>query len=281
MSTPKEPKELPPQDSKGSPVKVISKESLHRLLRDVKQIMMNPLTENGIYYQHCEEDMLKGNAMIIGPEDTPYYGGYYFFELRYPTDYPHSPPVVKFFTQGDQIRFNPNLYKSGKVCVSLLNTWRGEQWTSCQTITSILLTLCTLLCKNPILNEPGVGINHKDFKSYDTIITYKNIELSTLHLLNQQEPYYIPWFNLFYEDMVAHFTKNKDNLKTHLELKRAEFGVAKSTEIKTTLYGMLVSINYSTLTKYFEQTSNNIKKRLVKFKTEQEAVEEHEETQKL
>ena len=116
MSTPKEPKELPPRDSKEDPVKVISKESLHRLLRDVKQIMMNPLTENGIYYQHCEENMLKGNAMIIGPEDTPYYGGYYFFELNYPTNYPHSPPVVKFFTQGDQIRFNPNLYKNESMC---------------------------------------------------------------------------------------------------------------------------------------------------------------------
>ena len=281
MSTAKETNEGPSPSSSEPPTKVIPKQSLHRLLRDVKQIMVNPLTENGIYYQHCEEDILKGHAMIIGPEDTPYYGGYYFFELRYPTNYPHSPPVVKFFTQGDQIRFNPNLYKNGKVCVSLLNTWRGDQWTSCQTITSILLTLCTLLCKNPILNEPGVGINHKDFKSYESIIAYKNIELSTLHLLNQDELYYVPWFNMFYEEMVEHFTKNKDKLKLHLQAKSNEFGIQKETKIKTGLYGMHVSINYSFLIKYFDRTTKNIKKRLGIFKTNRQEKEKEQEDQKV
>ena len=70
----------------------ISKETISRLLRDVKQIMTNPLTENGIYYVHDDTEMLQGYAMIVGPEDTPYFGGYYFFEINYPIDYPHSPP---------------------------------------------------------------------------------------------------------------------------------------------------------------------------------------------
>ena len=57
--------------------------------------------------------------------------------VKFTTDYPHSPPQVTYWTNGDNIRFNPNLYKCGKVCVSLLNTWRGDQWTSCQTISSV------------------------------------------------------------------------------------------------------------------------------------------------
>jgi hypothetical protein len=32
--------------------KFVSKETVNRLLKDVKQIMANPLTENGIYYIH-------------------------------------------------------------------------------------------------------------------------------------------------------------------------------------------------------------------------------------
>ena len=134
----------------------ISRETVHRLIRDVKQIMKSPLHDNGIFYEHDEADMLKGYAMIIGPEDTPYYGGYYMFELTFPSNYPHSPPVLTYLTNGDNIRFNPNLYKTGKVCISILNTWRGDQWTSCQNISSVLLSLCMVLFKDPMLNEPGI-----------------------------------------------------------------------------------------------------------------------------
>ena len=86
---------------------------------------------------------------------------------------------------------------------------------------------------------------------------------------------------MFYEEMVDHFMKNKDKLKTHLEAKSTEFGIQKVTKIKTSLYGMIVSIDYTTLIKYFDRTSKNIKKHLVEFKTKQEAIDEQEETQKV
>ena len=53
----------------------ISKDTINRLIRDVKQIIKSPLTDNGIYYIHDDVDILKGYAMIIGPSDTPYFGG--------------------------------------------------------------------------------------------------------------------------------------------------------------------------------------------------------------
>ena len=165
----------------------ISKESVTRLLKDVKHIIKNTLTDNGIYYIHDDTDLLKGYALIIGPEDTPYYGGNYFFELKYPFDYPHTPPKVTSCTNGDDVRFNPNLYKCGKVCVSLLNTWRGEQWTSCQTISTVLLTLCTLLCKDPLLNEPGVSKIHPDMKNYTDIIEYSNINVAVCDIINKKK----------------------------------------------------------------------------------------------
>ena len=61
----------------------VSKETITRLLKDVKQIMKSPLHENGIYYVHDDIDMMKGYAMIVGSVDTPYFGGYYFFELKF------------------------------------------------------------------------------------------------------------------------------------------------------------------------------------------------------
>ena len=52
-------------------MKVITKDTITRLLRDVRTIIKNPLTSNGIYYTHDDEDMLKGYAMIVGPSETP------------------------------------------------------------------------------------------------------------------------------------------------------------------------------------------------------------------
>ena len=168
----------------------IKKETISRLLKDVKYIIKNPLTENGIYYIHDDADIMKGYALIIGPSETPYFGGYYFFELNYPTDYPHSPPKVTYCTNGDNIRFNPNLYTSGKVCVSLLNTWRGDQWTSCQSINTVLLTLCSLLSSDPLLNEPGVSEKHADMKPYNEIIFYSNINIAVCDIVQKNQAFF-------------------------------------------------------------------------------------------
>ena len=50
-------------------------------------------------------------------------------------DYPLSPPKVNFMTtDGGRVRFNPNLYTCGKVCLSVLNTWDKNDWTPANTI---------------------------------------------------------------------------------------------------------------------------------------------------
>jgi len=222
----------------------ITKETANRLLKDVKQIFKNPLTDNGIYYVHDDTDMLKGYALIVGPSDTPYFGGYYFFELFYPLDYPHSPPKVKYGTNGNNIRFNPNLYVCGKVCVSLLNTWKGEQWTSCQTISTILLTLCTLLCQDPLLNEPGVNKTHPDLKNYNEIIQFSNIDIAICDIVSKKPGVFLPFFEHFYPFIRENFTKNYSKL--------IEFSVQKNNDLKnqvvnfkTGYYTMSINVDYN------------------------------------
>ena len=236
--------------------KVIPKDTLIRLLRDVKTLMKNPLIDNGIFYIHDDVEVLKGYAMIVGPKDTPYFGGYYFFSLNYPTDYPHSPPKVTYHTNGDGIRFNPNLYKCGKVCISLLNTWRGEQWTSCQTISSVLLTLCTLLCKDPLLNEPGINNSHKDFHAYSRIIEYKNIEIAYLHMINKDERSFSPRFDVFYGYMKEYFYKNADAIAENLEKHKRES--SQPEKLTTSLYSMTTILDYNKLYSYFMETKTKM-----------------------
>lgn len=225
-----------------SDTKVISKDTIKRLLADVKYIFKNPLTDNGIYYVHDEEDILKGYAMIVGPEDTQYFGGYYFFEFSYPTDYPFSPPKVKYMTNDGITRFNPNLYKCGKVCVSILNTWSGDKWSACQTINSVLLTLCSLLNNTPLLNEPGVTKLHKDYAPYNRIIEYVNIDFAICELLDRSKNKIPGQFVSFYPFMKEQFLKNYDKLAAIVESKS---GLEEQYYVQ--IYQMSTRANYNLL----------------------------------
>jgi len=221
---------------------VISKETINRLIKDVRQMIKNPLTDNGIYYIHDDEDMLKGYAMIVGPEDTPYFGGYYFFEFHFTSDYPYSPPKVVFYTNNGSVRFNPNLYVNGKVCLSLLNTWKGESWSSCQTISSILLVLCTTLCKNPMLNEPGITIKHVECSTYNSIIEYSNLNIAMCDMINKKTGIFPMQFVAFYPYMLEHFRKNYDII-----LKFVESKIKDAFVLETRIYNMKELIDYNSL----------------------------------
>ena len=81
----------------------IYKDAMKRIISDIKELRNNPLTEHGIYYEHDETDILKGQALIIGPRNTPYENGFYLFEFNFPGNYPHEPPTVNFKTNDDPI----------------------------------------------------------------------------------------------------------------------------------------------------------------------------------
>lgn len=58
------------------------------------------------------------------------------------------------------LRLNPNLYKNGKVCLSLLNTWTGkgnEVWNPLSSnVLQLLVSIQGLVLNdNPYFNEPG------------------------------------------------------------------------------------------------------------------------------
>jgi ubiquitin-protein ligase len=234
---------------------IITKETISRLIKDVKQIMKNPLTDNGIYYVHDDEDILKGYAMIIGPNDTPYFGGYYFFEFNFTNDYPFSPPKVKYMTNDGVTRFNPNLYKCGKVCLSILNTWDGDKWSSCQTISSILLTLASILNEEPLLNEPGKHKTDNDFLPYQQIIQFKNIDFSICDIICNFNKYIPHKFNVFLPFIKETFLSNFDKIYNFILHKNTN---TQQQQLQVNIYRMQTIIDYSSLISKIEYTHNFI-----------------------
>ena len=127
-----------------------------RILNEIKDLQENSqnLENNGIYFYFDESDINTIYAMLYGPEGTPYAKGFYFFKFTYPENYPMTPPLTKYCTQGYLsnvskktnflVRFNPNLYTCGKVCLSMLNTWAGPGWVPTNTISNVLVAIQAL-----------------------------------------------------------------------------------------------------------------------------------------
>ncbi|KAF7073158.1 hypothetical protein CFC21_078193 [Triticum aestivum] len=117
-----------------------------------------------IYVRVSENRMDLLRAVMIGPQGTPYHDGLFFFDAQFPASYPARPPVLHYQSGG--LELNPNLYASGRVCLSLLGTWRGddcENWNSAQsTMLQVLISIQALvLNEKPYFNEPGFETDAK------------------------------------------------------------------------------------------------------------------------
>ena len=223
-----------------------------RIARDVCDLNKYNLSNNGIFYVHDEENILNGLALIIGPKDTVYENGFYFFKFLFPEDYPFSPPKVTFcnYDNKTNTRFHPNLYRNGKTCLSLLNTWKGDGWTSCQTIRSVLLTLSSILTSNPLVEEPGILISNKDNEPYNRIITFKNIEISIIEIIENCFNNNLNDFEVFSFIIKEIFNSNKEKIKKKItDLNKTN----KISFERVSIYNMECAINYKHLLNKFEK----------------------------
>eukprot|EP00010_Vexillifera_abyssalis_P008316 CAMPEP_0201549650 /NCGR_PEP_ID=MMETSP0173_2-20130828/6102_1 /ASSEMBLY_ACC=CAM_ASM_000268 /TAXON_ID=218659 /ORGANISM="Vexillifera sp., Strain DIVA3 564/2" /LENGTH=127 /DNA_ID=CAMNT_0047959387 /DNA_START=203 /DNA_END=586 /DNA_ORIENTATION=- len=95
----------------------------------------------------------------MGPEDSPYEGGFFKTSLVFPKDYPVMPPKMKFESEF----FHPNVYPDGTVCISILHPpgddqygyeSAAERWSPVHTVTTILLSVISMI-SDPNLESPA------------------------------------------------------------------------------------------------------------------------------
>lgn len=123
-------------------------------------------------------------ACIIPCRDTPYANGAFLFDIWLPLEYPERPPKVQFLTTGrGTVRFNPNLYNCGKVCLSLLGTWEGPSWAPGEsTLLQVLISLQSMVfVSEPYFNEPSLETTLGSPQGTEASRTYnEEIRSSTL-----------------------------------------------------------------------------------------------------
>ena len=218
----------------------LSNIAIKRICSDMKDLNRHPLEDEGIFHSYDESNMQNCRIMMIGPEDTPYEGGFYLFHFTFPSNYPFEPPKVKYCTQGNNIRFNPNLYTCGKVCLSLINTWEGPKWTSCQTIRSVLISLRGLVLgvKYPLQNEPGYE-SSTDVRAtgFNDVVLHENYRTAVVGMMNNPPP----GFEVFIPKMVEYVGKNFSTYEKKLK----ELSQFDNTDAVSPVYNMRVKRNFT------------------------------------
>ena len=128
----------------------------------------------------------------------------------------------------------------GKVCLSIINTWSGPKWTTIMHIGSVLLSLISILDKNPLRNEPGyenISGNHNDL--YNKIVEYdkfKHLILNNGFDLDED-------YEIFRDRINSHLESNKTHILKRLD-ELCELYPRKK-KINTNIYGITITFNYA------------------------------------
>ncbi len=105
-----------------------------RLTKELKELTDNPITNCTATL--INNDLTKWEAIIIGPEDTPYAGGKFKLNITFPSTYPINPPQVRVLTQIFHCNFSGE-----SICLDILK----YNWSPALSISKVLMSICSLL----------------------------------------------------------------------------------------------------------------------------------------
>lgn len=105
---------------------------------------------------------MRWEAVIFGPQDTPFEDGTFKLSLEFTEEYPNKPPTVKFVSK----MFHPNVYADGSICLDILQVkivlgplnefvhHFQNQWSPTYDVAAILTSIQSLL-DEPNPNSPA------------------------------------------------------------------------------------------------------------------------------
>uniref|UniRef100_A0A8R1IAA5 UBC core domain-containing protein n=1 Tax=Caenorhabditis japonica TaxID=281687 RepID=A0A8R1IAA5_CAEJA len=128
--------------------------ALRALSLELKNLQSQPV--EGFTIDVNEDNLFVWTVGIYGPPTTLYQGGYFKANIKFPSNYPYSPPSMKFTSKV----WHPNVYENGDLCISILHApvddpqsgeLACERWNPTQSVRTILLSVISLL------NEPNTS----------------------------------------------------------------------------------------------------------------------------
>ncbi|ODV93936.1 hypothetical protein PACTADRAFT_51681 [Pachysolen tannophilus NRRL Y-2460] len=97
-------------------------------------------------------------GVMVLNEESVYNGGYFKAQMKFPSDFPFSPPTFRFTPP----IYHPNVYRDGRLCISILHQGGdptseepdSETWSPAQTVESVLISIVSLL-EDPNISSPA------------------------------------------------------------------------------------------------------------------------------
>ena len=167
--------------------------------------------------------------MIIGSTHTPYANGIFFFDVYLDYTYPMSAPKFRFINVIDDHKnfydytynLGPNLYDSGKICLSLLDTYVGsapnnsEKWNPRNsTLYLVIISIQgQILVEYPYFNQQGYEKTRNTTDGMRNAIMYnESIYCNTINLAMIKILKNINSYPEFKRAILIHFYKKQEQI---------------------------------------------------------------------
>ncbi len=108
-----------------------------------------------------EFDPFNWEAVLIGPKNSAYHGGFFRMNIKFPQNYPEKKPDVYFTTK----IYHPNVSYDGYICVNSLNEWVKDR-----SMIDVLISIYLLL----MIPNPQGPYNSEAAKLYKNNINEYN-----------------------------------------------------------------------------------------------------------
>lgn len=118
-----------------------------RLQNELKRMTKDP--PHGIGMWAVSDSLENLEALIEGPENSPFENGEFRLSITIPPNYPNVPPLIKFKTK----IYHPNIDSQGRICLDSLKQEPIGSWRPSLNLSTVLAQIRILLVE-PNVNDP-------------------------------------------------------------------------------------------------------------------------------
>eukprot|EP01125_Pyxidicula_operculata_P019779 TRINITY_DN719_c0_g1_i4.p1 TRINITY_DN719_c0_g1~~TRINITY_DN719_c0_g1_i4.p1 ORF type:complete len:360 (+),score=101.49 TRINITY_DN719_c0_g1_i4:1498-2577(+) len=156
-----------------------------------KELQKDPV--EGFCVEFDDSDILTWKIYVEGPPGTPFEGGIFQMEMKFPPEFPMQPPALKFVHEF----WHPNVYPDGRVCISILHPpgedmMSGERpeerWLPVHSVQTIVLSVLSILGDPNYSSPANVDASvqcqkrHSEYLSTVKRIVQRSLQLVPSHI---------------------------------------------------------------------------------------------------
>ena len=135
--------------------------NMRRIKEEFEKFNKNPLSNMGITVGLFDENnIFEWRCALLGPKDSYYKGGLFYLKVKFPDNYPESPPEILFVVPIYHLNVNSSSKSGipvGKVYLHSLYNWKNYY-----NMEKILPEIFVLLYKN----DPDCGFDQEKNQEY-------------------------------------------------------------------------------------------------------------------